>query len=328
MRDQHGRTLDHLRISVTDRCNMQCRYCKPAGMAPGCAEASVLSFDQIERIVARLVFDFGVTHLRLTGGEPTVRADLPRLVERLARLPIAEIAMTTNGTRLAALARPLKDAGLTRLNISLDTLKPETLARISLGTRLTDVLEGIAAARAAGFHDLKFNAVLMRGFNDGEITDLIRYAAGQGGVMRFIELMPIGVMAGHHAELLVTGAAIRAAVAREFLLRERWRPAGSPAERYSLEDRRTGQVLEFGLIASETEPFCDACRRLRLTADGRLIACLFREGGSDLRPWVEQANAGAAGGSAQFAKLIAAAVAEKPIRREVQVKHAMHVVGG
>lgn len=331
MIDVHGRMLDHLRISVTDRCNMACRYCKPAG--GGCGPTrrrDLLTVEEFDRIVTSLVRDFGVTHLRLTGGEPTVWPDLEALVRRLNRLPVADIAMTTNATLLARdnLAARLREAGLRRLNISLDSLRAERLDQISPSTRLEDVLAGIAAARAAGFAQLKFNAVLMRGINDDEIEALIRFAAAQGGVMRFIELMPIGVMAASHGRWVVPAAAVRQAVAENFSAQLAPRPAGSPAQEYELTDRRNGAQMRYGVIASETEPFCDSCRRLRLTAEGRLIACLFQEGGVELRSWLAERFETPLASRQSLGNRLRTAIAEKPMRRNLTVQHPMHVVGG
>lgn len=332
MLDRHGRELDHLRISVTDRCNMRCSYCMPDGDYGAVPRTSLLTFEEIARVVGKLVHDYGVKQLRLTGGEPLVRKDLYKLVAQLRRLPVTDIAMTTNAVLLAPEAKRLRDAGLDRLNISLDTLRQESLDRISPGTRLADILQGIDAAVQAGFTGIKFNAVLMRGINDDEITNLIRYAAdhggGSGGTMRFIELMPIGVMAGRHREFLVPAAHIRGVVKREFELAEAPRPAGSPEMPYALTERATGRKLRFGIIASETEPFCMSCRRLRLTADGTFISCLFREQGADLRAWVRAEHADENAAHAAFDALVEKSVALKPTTRLAMVKHAMVVVGG
>ncbi|HTL51680.1 MAG TPA: GTP 3',8-cyclase MoaA [Planctomycetota bacterium] len=328
MFDRHGRELDHLRISVTDRCNMRCSYCMPDGDYAAAPREKLLSFEEIARVVGTLVNEYGVRHLRLTGGEPLVRKDLYKLVGQLARLPVADIAMTTNAVLLKGEARRLRDAGLNRLNISLDTLRQESLDQISPGTRLADILAGVDAAQTAGFTNIKFNAVLMRGINDDEILPLIRFAADRNGTMRFIELMPIGVMAGRHQQFLVPAAQIREVVQKEFEIREGQRPVGSPAMPYELTERATGRSLGFGIIASETEPFCMSCRRLRLTADGTFISCLFREQGADLRKWVRTEFASAAAAHAAFDALVEKSVALKPTTRLAMVKHAMVVVGG
>ncbi|MGH7144921.1 MAG: GTP 3',8-cyclase MoaA [Planctomycetota bacterium] len=328
MFDSHGRELDHLRISVTDRCNMRCTYCMPDGDYDAQPRHKLLTFEEIARVVGALVHDHGVKHLRLTGGEPLVRHGLPKLVAQLRALPVADIAMTTNAVLLKGHARALRDAGLTRLNISLDTLHQDRLARISSGTRLKDILNGIDAAMAAGFTQTKFNAVLMRSINEDEILPLVRYALDRGGVMRFIEVMPIGVMAGRHKQFLVPAEEIRQTVAREFDLTTAPRPVGSPAAYHRIVDRRTGQTGEFGIIASETEPFCMSCRRLRLTADGTFIACLFHERGADLRQWARTPFADEPSADAALRSLLEAAVALKPTTRLPMVKHPMVVVGG
>lgn len=330
MLDTHGRQLDHLRISVTDRCNMRCSYCMPDGDYGAQPRANLLTFEEIERVVGKLVHEFGVKHLRLTGGEPLVRRDLPKLIAKLRALPVADIAMTTNAVLLKGKAQALRDAGLDRLNISLDTLQQERLNRISPGTRLKDILNGVDAALAVGFCGLKFNAVLMRGTNDDEILPLIRYALDRGGVMRFIEAMPIGVLAGRHKELLVPAAEIRSVVSKAYDLTEAPRPVGSPAAYYRVTAGTAAAAVsgEFGIIASETEPFCMTCRRLRLTADGTFIACLFREQGADLRQWVRRDYESRQDADTAFAQLIEKAVALKPTTRLPMVKHAMVVVGG
>lgn len=332
MQDSHGRILDHLRISVTDRCNMRCSYCMPDGDYGAQPRANLLTFEEITTVVGKLVHEYGVRNLRLTGGEPLVRRDLPKLIAALRKLPVIDIAMTTNAVLLKGKAQALRAAGLDRLNISLDTLQQERLNRISPGTRLKDILNGIDAALAAGFTGLKFNAVLLRGTNDDEILPLIEYALERGGVMRFIEAMPIGVLAGRHQEVLVPAETIRQTVAAKYAWTAAPRPAGSPAANYTLRAKNAPAAAEplgeFGIIASETEPFCMQCRRLRLTADGTFIACLFHDHGADLRQWVRAQHPTAAAADQAFAELLTKAVALKPTARLPMVKHAMVVVGG
>jgi len=276
--DGFGRVHRDLRISLTDKCSLRCTYCMPAEGVPWIERDSILTTDELER-VARVCVGLGVTSIRLTGGEPLVRKDAVEVVRRLAALG-PEVSMTTNGLRLAELAEPLKEAGLSRLNISIDTLDRERFHQLTRRDRLDDVLAGIDAARAAGFTPLKLNAVAMRGVNEDEIVDLVEFAVGKGAQLRFIEQMPLD--AGHTWD--------RAAMlsGEEILeqLRTRWRldpvpgRGSSPADTWSL-DGGPGTV---GVIASVTAPFCAACDRIRITADGHVRNCLFARDESDLVP--------------------------------------------
>jgi cyclic pyranopterin phosphate synthase len=281
LRDRLDRPFESLRISVTDRCNLRCQYCMPEEEYVWLPRASILSFEEVERVV-RLVARLGVTKIRLTGGEPLLRADLPALVRLLAAVPgVADLALTTNAVLLARCARDLHAAGLRRVTISLDTLRPERMRAFARSDRHADVLAGIAAARASGLAPLKLNAVLVRGFNDDEIADLLAFARTQDAELRFIEYMDVGGATQWSRDAVVSRDEILAAVGARFgpwaALPDRDRPS-APAERFVLAD---GTV--FGVIASTTAPFCRTCDRGRLTADGRLFGCLYAREGLDLR---------------------------------------------
>jgi len=286
--DQRGRPLRDLRLSVIDACNFRCPYCMPADRVPddhGLDSASRLSFDEIETLVrgfARL----GVRKLRLTGGEPLLRKRLPELVARLARVPgIEDIALTTNGSLLATHAVALREAGLSRVTVSLDALDPARFHALSGGRgRVDDVLAGIAAAQAAGFGPIKLNCVVQRGVNEGELLPLAAFARDNGHVLRLIEYMDVGTCNGWSQARVVPS--------RELLerLHARWplRPLhpqyrGEVAARHAYADGG-GEV---GFVSSVSAPFCGDCHRARVSADGRLYTCLFAADGHALRPALE-----------------------------------------
>ncbi|MBA4608208.1 GTP 3',8-cyclase MoaA [Aeromicrobium sp. Marseille-Q0843] len=274
--DGFGRVHRDLRISLTDKCSLRCTYCMPAEGVPWIERDSILTTDELERI-ARICVGLGVTSIRLTGGEPLVRKDAVEVVRRLAALG-PEVSMTTNGLRLAELAQPLREAGLARLNISIDTLDRERFAQLTRRDRLDDVLAGIEAARVAGFTPLKLNAVAMRGVNEDELVDLVEYAVGQGAQLRFIEQMPLD--AGHTWDraAMLTGDEILERLRTRYELESIPGRGSSPADTWLL-DGGPGSV---GVIASVTAPFCAACDRIRITADGHVRNCLFARDESDL----------------------------------------------
>ncbi len=284
-RDRLGRPLRDLRISVIETCNYRCPYCMPEGATPeeGPLDATRrLDFDAIEA-VARSAVRLGARKLRLTGGEPLLRRGLEQLVARLAAIPgVEDLALTTNGSLLAAKARSLREAGLHRLTISLDALDPGLFAQLSGGRgRLGDVLAGIAAAEDAGFGPLKFNVVVQRGVNEGEVLPLLERFRGSGHVVRFIEYMDVGSCNGWRREAVVPSVELRDRIAARWPLRARGRSyRGEVADRYQYLD---GQG-EIGFVSSVTAPFCGDCHRARLSADGRLHTCLFASSGYDLKP--------------------------------------------
>ena len=282
--DTFGRVHRDLRISLTDRCSLRCTYCMPEQGNEWLARSSILTLDEIER-VARVAAAAGVTTFRLTGGEPLLRADIVDVVRRLAAIagpggePV-ELAMTTNGIRLPELLPGLIDAGLGRLNISLDTLRRDRFRDLTRRDRLDDVLAGIAAAAASVLRPLKLNAVAMRDVNDDELADLVAFALDHGAEMRFIEQMPLD--AGHTWERsrMVTRDEILDALSARWSLNPVPGRGGAPAERWLLD----GGPATVGVIASVTAPFCGDCDRLRLTADGQLRNCLFSTTEYDLLP--------------------------------------------
>ena len=280
--DTHGRLHRDLRISLTDKCNLRCTYCMPAEGVPLLPRPDLLTTDEIVTLAAMTV-TAGVEEIRLTGGEPLLRPDIVDVVRRLAALdgPAGhpEISLTSNGIRLDRLAGPLREAGLARLNISLDTLDRERFAALTRRDRLPQVLDGLRAARDAGFAPIKINTVLLRGINDDEAAGLMEWALEEGHELRFIEQMPLD--GGHvwSRTEMVTAAETLALLRRSHTLEPLPGRGAAPAELYQV-DGGPGRV---GIIASVTMPFCGACDRLRLTADGQLRSCLFATGETDLR---------------------------------------------
>ncbi|HEX5908204.1 MAG TPA: GTP 3',8-cyclase MoaA [Propionibacteriaceae bacterium] len=282
--DSYGRVATDLRVSLTDRCNLRCAYCMPPEGLDWLPGADVLTDEEMVRLITIGVKRLGITTVRLTGGEPLLRKNLELLVADIAALsPAPEIALTTNGIGLAARAEKLAVAGLKRINISLDTLDPETFVRLSRRRRLPDVLAGIAAARAAGLNPVKINTVLMRGINDHEAFDLLRWAMSEQVQLRFIEQMPLDPQHGWKRDEMITADEIRQRLSQHVELvedPEDARTRGSaPAELF----RVAGTGYSVGIIASVSKPFCGACDRVRLTADGQIRNCLFARTESDLR---------------------------------------------
>ncbi len=280
-----------MRLSLTDKCNLRCTYCMPAEGLEWLSKQAVMTKDEIVRIVRIGVNSLGVRELRLTGGEPLVRADLVDIISGIrADHPDLPISMTTNGVGLDKKAAALKAAGLTRINVSLDSLHEETFTQLTRRPFLNRVLAGVDAAWAAGLGPVKLNAVLMRGINDAESPDLLEWALGRGYELRFIEQMPLDADHGWTRRNMITAAEIRELLSRDFALgtdpRER---DGAPAERFEVRRRdtvtgdATGPVLgTVGIIASVTEPFCSDCRRTRITAEGKIMSCLFSREEFDL----------------------------------------------
>ena len=278
-RDTLGRPLASLRLSVTDRCNLRCRYCMPEDEYVWLPRASILTFEEIERLV-RLFAALGVHKVRLTGGEPLLRHDLATLVGMMVRdARIDDLALTTNGLLLAPQAAALAAAGLGRVTVSLDTLRPERMLAFAKSQRHGDVLAGIAAARQAGLAQLKLNAVVIRGFNDDELGDLLEFGRAQGAEVRFIEYMDVGGATRWSRDQVVSQREMLEAIGRRYGAIEPVAEHGAaPAERFRLSDGTT-----FGIIASVTAPFCRTCDRSRVTADGTWFLCLYAVRGLDLR---------------------------------------------
>src|ERR687889_862506 len=279
--DRYGRIATDLRVSLTDRCNLRCTYCMPPEGLDWLPQDSVLTNDEVVRLVEVAVTRLGVREVRFTGGEPLIRRGLLDIVSRCGQLaPRPQLSITTNGLGLARTAAALAEAGLDRVNVSLDTVRRDTFQALTLRDRLDDVVAGLVAADAAGLRPVKVNAVLMRGLNDQQAPELLRWCVERGYELRFIEQMPLGAQHGWRRDDMVTAAEILDRLGAEFVLTEAAEPRGSaPAELWTV-DGGPGTV---GVIASVTRPFCGDCDRVRLTADGQVRNCLFATEESDLR---------------------------------------------
>ncbi len=287
LRDRFGRTISYLRLSVTDRCDMRCLYC----MTPDVRflpREQVLTLEEMARL-GRALTELGVTKIRVTGGEPLVRRDVLRLFEQLGALPrLRELVLTTNGSQLARLAGPLKAAGVKRINISLDSLRPERFARITRTGRLEQTLGGIDAALQAGFARLKINSVVLRDYNHGEVPALARFALERDMDISFIEEMPLGVVGDHdRAAAYYPSDAVLRDLGEHFELIPTPENTGGPSRYYRVPGYR-GRI---GLISPHSHNFCASCNRVRVTAEGRLLLCLGQEHSMDLRR-VLRANPG------------------------------------
>jgi GTP 3',8-cyclase len=280
--DGFGRTATDLRVSLTDRCNLRCSYCMPPEGLDWLPSPDLLTDDELLRLLEIAVTRLGVTEVRFTGGEPLLRKGLTGIVARAAALsPRPELSLTTNAIGLARLAGPLREAGLDRVNVSLDTVSAATFIQLARRDRLSDVLAGLEAAAAAGLTPVKVNAVLMRGVNDHEAVPLLRYCLEHGYQLRFIEQMPLDAQHGWRRAEMVTADEIMAALSEEYVLKpdDTVDRGAAPAEVFLVD----GGPARVGIIASVTRPFCGACDRVRLTADGQVRNCLFAREESDLR---------------------------------------------
>jgi cyclic pyranopterin phosphate synthase len=281
LEDRFGRVATDLRVSLTDRCNLRCNYCMPAEGLDWLPTEQVLTDDEVVRLVRIAVQLLGVREVRFTGGEPLVRRGLVDIVRRTRALdPDVELSATTNALGLARTAQALAAAGLDRVNVSLDSIRRETFHRITRRDRLADVLAGLAAAQDAGLGPVKVNAVLLRGVNDDQAAELLRWAVAQDYQLRFIEQMPLDAQHGWSREGMITADEIFERLEAEFVLTPAAEPRGSaPAELFLVD----GGPATVGVIASVTRPFCGDCDRVRLTADGQVRNCLFAREESDLR---------------------------------------------
>ena len=275
--DGFGRVHTDLRLSLTDRCNLRCTYCMPAEGLDWLPKPELLTDDELVRL-AGVFASMGVRTVRLTGGEPLLRRGLPGLVARLSGLGLT-LSLTTNGVGLERQAQALRDAGLRRVNVSLDSLRPERFAALTLRDRHADVLRGLAAARAAGLEPVKVNTVLMRGVNDDEAGDLLEWALAEGYALRFIEQMPLDPQHGWDRGTMVDADEILAVLGRSHRLTPVEIRGSAPAEEFLVD----GGPATVGVVGSVSRPFCGACDRLRLTADGQVRNCLFARDESDLR---------------------------------------------
>ncbi|RUA27661.1 MAG: GTP 3',8-cyclase MoaA [Actinobacteria bacterium] len=331
--DRFGRVHRDLRISLTDRCSLRCTYCMPEQGVEWLAKSSILTTDEIVR-VAGVLASLGIVEVRLTGGEPLLRRDIVDVVRRVAAIegvagPL-EVSMTTNGLKLPELAEPLREAGLARVNVSIDTLRRDRFAELTRRDRLDDVLSGIRAARRAGFAPLKLNAVPMRGVNDDEIVDLVQFAVDNGAQMRFIEQMPLD--AGHtwsRSEMVDAGE-ILDKLTRRFTLTPIGERGSSPSQDYLVD----GGPTTVGLIASVSAPFCGACDRVRLTADGQIRNCLFAREESDLLPLLRGAEGSSPADDDAIADLLRRSIAGKRAGHGIddpgflQPQRPMSAIGG
>ena len=321
--DRLGRKIEYLRLSVTDRCDLRCFYCLPKGFRDFEIPDHWLDFDEIERVVAAFA-RLGTHRVRLTGGEPLVRRGLPDLAARLARLPgIDDLSLSTNATRLARHARTLREAGISRINVSLDTLRPARFREIT-GGRLEKVLDGLMAARDVGFAPIKINMVVMRGLNDDEVGDMVDFCIEHGFTLRFIETMPMGETGRDASDRYVDLDEIRNRLARRFELLPGMMPGGGPARYVQV----AGTDLRIGFITPISRHFCESCNRVRLSADGTLFLCLGQEHSYPLRPLLR-----AGCNDAELEAAIREAVALKPERHEFrekpeQVIRFMSMTGG
>ncbi|MBQ0986712.1 GTP 3',8-cyclase MoaA [Streptomyces sp. F63] len=280
--DTFGRVATDLRVSLTDRCNLRCTYCMPEEGLQWLAKPDLLTDDEIVRLIGIAVTALGVEEVRFTGGEPLLRPGLAGIVERCAALePRPRMSLTTNGIGLERTAGALREAGLDRVNVSLDTLRPEVFRTMTRRDRHRDVLRGLEAARAAGLDPVKVNAVLMPGLNDDEAPELLAWAVERGYELRFIEQMPLDAQHGWTRDGMITAGEILASLRGRFHLtaEEEGERGSAPAERWLVD----GGPARVGVIASVTRPFCRACDRTRLTADGQVRTCLFAREESDLR---------------------------------------------
>ncbi|XZG69659.1 GTP 3',8-cyclase MoaA [Chitinibacteraceae bacterium HSL-7] len=305
LQDRFGRAISYLRLSVTDRCDLRCSYCLPARFKGFEEPAHWLTFDEIERIVAAFV-TLGVTRVRLTGGEPLLRRDLPQLAGRLSATGLTDLSLSTNATQLARYARPLKDAGVTRINVSLDSLNRECLSHITGSDRFDAIMAGLMAAREAGLTPVKLNMVAMKGVNEHEIVPMTEFAMTHGFILRLIEAMPMGDT-GRNAAFLDLGPVREQLVERFGLVPDAAELGGGPARYWRTPDGH-GRV---GFITPLSQHFCATCNRVRLTVDGTLHMCLGQEHSFALRPLLREGIS-----DDGLVNAIAGAIELKPERHE------------
>ncbi|RJP25885.1 MAG: GTP 3',8-cyclase MoaA [Candidatus Abyssobacteria bacterium SURF_5] len=314
------RTINYLRISVTDLCNYRCIYCMPSGRVRRLPHSEILSFEEIATVV-RAAVPLGINKLRLTGGEPLVRKGVPKLVEMLARVPgIEEIYLTTNGSLLEKLALPLKRSGLTRINISLDSLRPDRYREITRGGDLEKLWRGIAAAEKAGFSPIKLNVVMIKGINDDEIEEIAALTFDRSYEIRFIEYMPLGPCDVSAQFVHVPAEEIKRRLAKLGALMPlpKWNSSG-PAERFQLQGARG----TLGFISAMSHNFCATCNRIRLTADGRLLSCLFSGQTVEVKSLLRSSAP-----PSRLKEAIQLAISLKPAARASTCRNFMNTIGG
>ena len=325
LQDGFGRSIEYLRMSVTDRCDFRCIYCMAENMT-FLPRQQLLTLEELERL-ARLFVANGVKKIRLTGGEPLVRSGVVGLCERLAAIPgLRELVMTTNGSQLAKLARPLAEAGVRRLNISLDSLQPERFQAITRTGELAQVLAGIEAARQAGFAAIKLNTVVMHGRNADEVLDLLDFAIERGLDITFIEEMPLGDVGRSRGESYCSSDWIRARIAEHYSLLDSTEQSGGPARYLRLRDFPGSRI---GFISPHSHNFCASCNRVRLTTEGRLLLCLGHENALDLRALLRRHP----DNDEPLLAALRKGLQRKPLRHEfavddVQILRFMNATGG
>ena len=277
--DKYGRNIEYLRLSVTDRCDLRCSYCMPEGFKDFGTPEDWLSFDEIERVI-RVFGELGTKRIRITGGEPLVRRNLPELAARLSALPgIEDLSLSSNATRMQKQALPLKKAGISRINISLDTLREERFKNITGGGKLEKVINGLLAAKEAGFHPVKINMVVMRGVNDDEVEDMVQFCIEHDFTLRFIETMPMGNTGREASNQYIPLSEIHERLAKKYNLVKANMNGGGPARYVRVE----GTELRIGYITPMSQHFCDTCNRVRLSHDGTLYLCLGQNDSYPLR---------------------------------------------
>ena len=308
--DRFGRAIEYVRLSVTDRCDLRCFYCMPKGFSDFKEPEHWLTFDEIERVIGAFA-RLGTRRVRVTGGEPLVRKNLPQLTARLAALPgIEDLSLSTNATRLGKHAAELHAAGIRRINVSLDTLDAARFKDITQG-KLDKVLTGLMAAKAAGFSPIKINMVVMKGINDDEVEAMVDFCIEHGFTLRFIETMPMGVTGRNATDHYVDLQTVKARLAKHYDLLPGVMPGGGPARYVQV----AGTNLKIGFITPISQHFCETCNRVRLSVDGTLYMCLGQEHNLELRPLL---RAGCS--DAELETAIRTAIDLKPERHEFQEK--------
>ncbi|MGV6850616.1 MAG: GTP 3',8-cyclase MoaA [bacterium] len=324
LQDPFKRTIDYVRLSVTDRCDLRCYYCMPKGFNDFTAPESWLTFDEITRVIAAFG-RLGVSQIRLTGGEPLVRHGLPDLAARLTQLDgIKDLSLSTNAVKLKKHARALKQGGVSRLNVSLDTLKPELFSSITCG-KLSKVLDGLEAAKQAGFFPIKINMVVMRGVNDHEVNDMVEFCIKHNFTLRFIETMPMGDTGRNALNQYIPLSEVRAQLEKDLTLITDTSIRGAGPASYV---RVAGTELRIGFITPMSQHFCATCNRVRLSTDGTLYMCLGQENNYPLRPMLRDHCT-----DTELENAIISAIALKPQQHEFttrpdQIIRTMSVTGG
>ena len=322
--DPFDRTIEYVRLSVTDRCDLRCFYCLPKGFKDFEEPNEWLTFSEIERVI-KAFGELGVSRVRITGGEPLLRKQLPELAQRLSALPgINDLSLSTNAVQLKRYATRLKQANISRLNVSLDSLDPQRFKSITNGGKLEKVIDGLMAAKAAGFSPIKINAVLMRGINDDEAEELVAFCIDHGFTLRFIETMPVGNTGREATNYYVDLQQIKQRLSEKYHLIPGVMPGGGPARYMQV----AGTDLKIGFITPLSQHFCETCNRVRLAADGTLYLCLGQSDKVELRPLLRSGIS-----DEQLKLVIVNSIALKPERHEFnekpeQVVRFMSMTGG